>query len=101
MKTHFGRIARYLFNMLLLVSMIAGLAGVMKAQSDTGRVVGTVADDTGALIPGATVTLTNLDTGIAQTRTSASDGSFSFAAQTRGHYRIESAALSFASQQQD
>jgi hypothetical protein len=101
MKTHFGRIARYLFNMLLLISMIAGLAGVMKAQSDTGRVVGTVADDTGALIPGTIVTLTDLDTGIAQTRTSASDGSFTFAAQTRGHYRIEAAAASFASQQQD
>jgi hypothetical protein len=101
MKTHFGRIARYLFNMLLLISMTAGLAGVMKAQSDTGRVVGTVADDTGALIPGATVTLTDLDTGIAQTRTSASDGSFTFAAQTRGHYRIEAAAPSFASQRQD
>jgi Carboxypeptidase regulatory-like domain len=101
MKTHFGRIARYLFNMLLLISILAGLTGVMKAQSDTGRVVGSVVDDTGALIPGATVTLTNLDTGIAQTRTSASDGSFGFAAQTRGHYRIEAAAASFASQQQD
>jgi hypothetical protein len=101
MKTHFGRIARYLFNMLLLISVTAGLAGVMKAQSDTGRVVGTVADDTGALIPGATVTLTDLDTGIAQTRTSASDGSFTFPAQTRGRYRIEAAAPSFASQRQD
>jgi hypothetical protein len=101
MKTHFGRIARYLLNMLLLIGILAGLTGVMKAQSDTGRVVGTVVDDTGALIPGATVTLTNLDTGIAQTRTSASDGSFGFAAQTRGHYRIEATAASFASQQQD
>jgi hypothetical protein len=103
MRTHFGSgcIARHLFDTLLLIGMVGGLAGVMTAQSDTGRVVGTVTDATGALMPGATVTLTNLDTGIAQTRTAASDGSFSFAAQTRGHYRIEAAAANFASQQQD
>ena len=38
------------------------------AQFDTATVVGTVRDNTGAVVPGATVTLTNLDTGIAATR---------------------------------
>jgi hypothetical protein len=36
----FGRIADYLCNAALLVGMVAGLNGVMKAQTDTGRVEG-------------------------------------------------------------
>jgi Carboxypeptidase regulatory-like domain len=88
---------------LVLISfcLLAGSDSFLRAQSDAGRVVGTVTDDTGALVSGATVTLTNLDTGIAQTRTSGSDGTFTFAAQTRGHYRVEAGATSFASQKQD
>jgi hypothetical protein len=90
------------FNLVLIsFCLLAGSDSFLRAQSDTGRVVGTVTDDTGALIPGATVTLTNLDTGIVQTRTAASDGTFTFAALTRGHYRAEAGATSFASQTQD
>ena len=35
------------------------------AQVDTGSLVGTVKDASGALLPGVTVTATNTDTGIA------------------------------------
>jgi len=96
-----ARAARTITLVLMTVSLMVGSDSFLRAQSDTGRVIGTVTDDTGALLPGATVTLTNLDTGIAQTRTSGSDGSFTFAAQTRGHYRVEAAATGFASQKQD
>ncbi|MDQ2900825.1 MAG: carboxypeptidase-like regulatory domain-containing protein, partial [Acidobacteriota bacterium] len=33
------------------------------AQSDRGSITGTVSDTTGALIPGAQITLTNVNTG--------------------------------------
>ena len=68
---------------------------MIKAQTDTGRVVGTVADSTGALIPGAIVTLTNTETGVKQTRTAGSDGSFVFTGVTRGSYRVEGSSQGF------
>jgi hypothetical protein len=42
--------------------------------------------------------MTNIDTGTSQSRTTAGDGSFTFPALVRGHYRIESAASGFAAQ---
>src|SRR5258708_27133708 len=46
----FGRIAGYLCNTALLIGMVAGLNGVMKAQTDTGRVEGTVKDQQDAVV---------------------------------------------------
>src|SRR5277367_6670510 len=86
---------------LMAVYLVASSFSVLNAQSDTGRVTGTVADSLGAIIPGATVTLTNTDTGATQSRTTAGDGSFTFPALLRGHYRIESAASGFAAQKQE
>jgi hypothetical protein len=71
------------------------------AQSDTGRVTGTVSDSTGAVIPGAKVTLTNIDTGSSESRVSGSDGGFNFPALTRGHYKIEGRMTGFSTQQQN
>ena len=50
------RFSRALMSQILMVLMIAsGATFAAMAQTDTGRVVGTVADSTGAFIPGATV----------------------------------------------
>jgi hypothetical protein len=95
-----ARAVRTITFLLVAFCLFAGSASFLRAQSDAGRVSGSVADITGALIPGATVTLTNVDTGAAQTRTSASDGNFNFAAEPRGHYRIEITAPGFDSQKQ-
>ena len=102
MQAIFGaaRAARKISFLLIAFCMLVGSDSFLRAQSDTGRVTGTVTDSTGAVIPGATVTLTNVDAGTVQTRTSASDGNFNFAAETRGHYKIEIAAPGFASQKQ-
>ena len=50
---------------LLMTPLFVPAAG---AQFDTATVVGTVRDDSNAVVPGATITLTNLDTGIGTTR---------------------------------
>jgi hypothetical protein len=86
---------------LVAIYLAASSSPVLHAQSDTGRVTGTVADSVGAVIPGATVILTDTDTGIAQSRTTEGDGGFTFPALMRGHYRIESAASGFAGQKQE
>ena len=60
----------------------------MFAQFDTATFVGTVKDDTGGVIPGATVTLTNLDTGIAATRVTDENGNFEFQTVRIGRYKV-------------
>src|SRR5437763_9370806 len=48
------------------------------AQVDTGTILGTIQDPTGAVIPAAKVTLTNEGTGVTMIYTSAGDGSHIF-----------------------
>ncbi len=55
-----------------------GAAQPALAQFDTATVVGTVKDNTGGVVPGATVTLTNLDTGVAIVRVTEANGNFEF-----------------------
>lgn len=74
--------------------------GSLLAQSDTGRVTGTVTDATGAVIPGATVTLANTDTGASQTATTNGEGFYNFSAVVRGNYKVEATMAGFAKNSQ-
>src|SRR6185437_14510678 len=87
-------------RILMVLLMVIGITIAARAQSDTGRVVGTVADATGAYIPGATVTLTNTDTGVKETRTTGGVGEFTFPALPRGNYSMTGTASGFASAMQ-
>ena len=71
------------------------------AQSITaGDVTGTISDPTGAAIPGATVTLTNVNTNATQSGTTNAEGSYRFAFVTPGVYRVAATATGFQSQTQ-
>ena len=59
------------------------------AQSDTARLQGTVTDEQGAAVNGATVTVTNVDTSRQSTVTTSDLGYYSVAALPPGHYRVE------------
>ncbi|NWF84500.1 MAG: carboxypeptidase regulatory-like domain-containing protein [Bryobacteraceae bacterium] len=59
------------------------------AQTFFGSVVGTVTDPTGAAIPQATVTLTNLGTSDRRTMQTDADGGYQFVNLTPGQYRLE------------
>jgi hypothetical protein len=96
-----GRTGHRITLVLMAVCLLASSCSVLDAQSDTGRVTGAVTDSTGAIIPGASIVLTNTDTDIAQTRVTGSDGNFTFPALMRGHYRIEITANGFTSQKQE
>lgn len=78
---------------LLLVLFLAVPA---LAQFDTASVVGTVRDAQSAVVPGATVTLTNTETGISATRTSAADGAYEFASVKPGTYVVTSELSGFS-----
>lgn len=70
------------------------LAATATAQS-TASIVGTVADSSGAAVPGASITVTNLQTGFTQTRTSGPEGTYSIPLLPVGEYRLEASSSGF------
>ena len=64
-------------------------------QGTTSRLVGTVTDPTGAIVPGAKVTLTNEATGVAFITTTTQAGTYAFEAIQVGTYRIDITAQGF------
>jgi hypothetical protein len=81
------RWAAVLFAAVLTV----GLASVALAQSvnyTTGSIAGTVRDDTGAGLPGVTVTATNLDTGLTRTTFTGKNGEYDLTLLPPGNYKL-------------
>jgi hypothetical protein len=54
----------------------------------TGSIAGRVVDNTGAGVPGATVTATNLDTGLVRTTTTKLDGTYEISLLPPGDYKV-------------
>ncbi len=70
-----------LIGNLLLTSAVAQTSGV-------GNIAGTVTDSTGALVGGATVVITDTDTGISRTLTTTGAGSYTANFLQPGHYEV-------------
>src|SRR6185503_20767187 len=86
-----------------LLGLTAALAAVLIvppstafAQFDTAAVVGTARDTSGAVVPDATVTLTNIDTRVSATRTTNSEGVYEFATVRPGLYVVAAEKPGFA-----
>src|SRR5262250_1253948 len=76
----------------LLVVVSAALA---QSQLGAGSISGTISDSSGAVIPGATVTITNTGTGLVRTLTTGDSGQFIAPALPVGEYaaRVEKAGF--------
>ncbi|MGC9197587.1 MAG: TonB-dependent receptor domain-containing protein [Acidobacteriaceae bacterium] len=81
--------------MACLLAILSIASPVLLAQIDTGTVTGTVEDNSGAVISHATVTLTNVATGVKAIKQSNSTGNYVFPGVTPGTYRIDSQASGF------
>ena len=87
----------YGVSVMLFATILAALfclftiapKAALAQSSSTGTVSGTVTDNTGAVIPDATVTLTNTATGSARTATSTSSGQYIFAYVVPGTYDVK------------
>ena len=80
---------------VILVLLIAGLIVCpASAQQRTGIVKGTLADDSGAVIPAATVTLTA--NGVRKTAQAQADGTYTFVGLTPGDYTVSVVFTGFA-----
>ncbi|MFB3853191.1 MAG: carboxypeptidase regulatory-like domain-containing protein [Vicinamibacterales bacterium] len=79
------RISRAILVVAVLAASVAGAA----AQGTTSRLVGTVTDSTGGVLPGATVTLTNDATGVSFTTFTTETGTYVFEAIQVGTYTVK------------
>ena len=75
--------------------VLLGIAGVGDAQTFRGGITGRVADSTGAVLPGVTVTATNDATGVSRTTTTSTGGDFSVPDLQLGTYTIEATLQGF------
>jgi hypothetical protein len=67
----------------------------ISAQVETGQLAGTVVDSTGAVIPGAVVTVKNIGTNAVRNGVSTSDGGFRFTGLEPATYEVTVRASSF------
>src|SRR5215831_10704534 len=83
---------------LLVITLM--LTPSLLAQSlVSGDLTGTVTDPSGAVVPGATVTLKSDSTGATRTTTSNSNGSYRFSLLQPGNYTVTAEASGFSKAQ--
>ena len=83
-----------LFLLMLVALVITNQTGY--AQTDQGRIVGTVRDQNGALVPGANVVVKNDRTGEKRTATANGEGVYIVPALRASQYTILVDAQNFA-----
>ncbi|MGB2678787.1 MAG: TonB-dependent receptor [Candidatus Acidiferrum sp.] len=71
-----------------LIALLVVVAGSATAQTFRGIILGTVTDSSGGTVPGATVTIKNVDTGLTRTLTTSEDGSYSAPELPIGNYSV-------------
>jgi hypothetical protein len=82
------------FLALVVLAIIATPASLAQTAS-TGAIKGTVTDSSGAVVPNATVTATDNETGAVRTVTTGGDGSFIVTVLPLGTYRLHVQATGF------
>ena len=85
-----------LFRFALALCLVVGMAKPVFSQSrNTGEIRGTVAETSGAVVAGATVTLSNIDTGETKDFITNQDGIYDTVSTPAGNYNITFAAKGF------
>lgn len=82
-------IAKRLSVGFLLGTCLLCLQSFGWAQENRGAITGTALDSSGAVIPGVSITLTDLNRGLKYTVISSGAGGFTVPALTVGQYRVE------------
>src|SRR5215207_9981494 len=90
-----------LFLTAAALVLFALAPGSALAQTSKGFVVGTVSDPNGAAVAGATVKITNRDTGVTRDTVSQADGTYRLDAVDPGVYTVEIAAGGFSTAKVD
>src|SRR5438132_132989 len=95
LKSGGAKMRRALFAALVVTLFLLATALTVFGQQTTGSLNGTVVDPSGATVAGATVTVTNADTGAARSAESNSQGVFDLQTLQLGKYTITVDAKGF------
>ena len=82
------RLSAFLFVSGSILALTLFARSVAHAQVDTGAILGTVKDQTGAVVPGVKVTATNEGTSLSAIAATGSDGSYVFTPIRIGSYKL-------------
>jgi hypothetical protein len=86
---------------VLVVVLLTLLTGHTAWGQTSGRIIGTVKDQSGAVIPKSTVTATNSETGVKQSVVTNESGIYTFPVLNVGTYTLEAEATGFEGKRQD
>ncbi len=78
-----------------VLSVILLFSSAALAQTSTGTISGVVHDESGAVVPGVNVTVTNVDQGIGNSLATDASGRFHVPTLIPGHYEIQAQAAGF------
>jgi hypothetical protein len=82
----------------MLVAMLLGVSALPAfGQIDRGAITGRILDSSGAVVPSATVTITNKATGVAVTTSADADGEYQVLTLIPGTYTVKATAAGFES----
>jgi Carboxypeptidase regulatory-like domain len=82
---------------LITLALMVVSTPVLRAQStNSGDISGTVTDNTGAAVPGATVTVLNVDTGVSKTLVTNDSGVYDTSSIVAGTYKLTFAKTGFS-----
>ena len=90
MRTPIGRL------LALLLLVVLASTGSAAAQATTGSIEGIVTDNQGLVVPGASVTVRNVDTNVSRSVVSAADGGYRFLNMPVGNYELTVELTGFA-----
>ena len=78
-----------LFFIALVAMLFAAAVFAQSGNVTTGSINGVVRDNTGAALPGVSVSATNLDNGLSRNATTGNDGGYTFNLLPPGNYRVD------------
>jgi hypothetical protein len=81
---------------LLLLLVTIAFATMANAQGAVGTILGQVSDATGAVVPGARVTITETDTNVSHSATTGPMGNYTVPYLNPGHYSVQVEAAGFS-----
>ena len=95
---HQGMKNRRLLDRVMLFAMLLGVSALPAfGQIDRGAITGRILDASGAVVPSATVTITNKATGVAMTTPVDADGEYQVLTLIPGTYSVKATAAGFES----
>ena len=87
---------RIVFGAVIVLVLTTAVSGFSQSQISSGNIKGTITDATGGVLPGVTVTATNLDTGVERSIVTDSMGNFRFFLLPPADYELKAQLPSFS-----